>query len=354
MNEMHQTPKEKWHQRMKAHLQLPKADKIGEYFKKIRKRLPRFHTMLLIIVPVWILSGIYIVAPDEEGVVQRFGRFVRTAEPGPHYHLPYPIELVQKPKVTQIQRFEIGFRTVDPGPPPQFQPVLDEALMLSGDENILDLWFIVQFKIKNVTDYLFNVVELHKTIRNAAESTMREVMGRNKIDDAMTSGRIEIQNDVQKTLQQILDSYACGVQVMNVQLQAVQPPEQVRDAFKEVISAREEKNTTVHEAESYSSDILPTARGVAVRMEREAEAYREEKIRHAQGDAARFTALLAQYRKAKDVTRKRLYLETMENIVSKAQKVILDSDKQGILPLLPLEELGRQKSQTDTEKQDLR
>jgi membrane protease subunit HflK len=354
MNERQSTPKEKWHHKMKAYLKLPKPDKIGGYLKEIRKRLPRFHTMLFIIVPVWILSGIYIIAPDELGVVQRFSRFVRTAEPGPHYHLPYPFESVQKPKVTQIQRFEFGFRTVHSGPQPQFQPVLDEALVLTGDENILDLWFIVQFKIQNVTDYLFNVAELRKTIRNAAESTMREVMGRNKIDDAMTTGRLEIQNGVQKMLQEILDSYACGVQVMNIQLQAVQPPEQVRDAFKEVISAREEKNTAVYEAESYSSDILPTAKGVAVQMEREAEAYREEKIKQAQGDAARFTALLTEYRKAKDVTRKRLYLETMENIVSKAHKLIIDSDKQRILPLLPLDELGWQKSQTDREKQDLR
>lgn len=339
---------------MKVHLKLPESDKIVGYLKKIRKRLPRFSTMLLIIVPVWIFSGLYVVAPDERGVVQRFGRFVRTAEPGLHYHLPFPIESLHRPKVTQIQRFEFGFRTVHPGPPTQSQPVPDEALMLTGDENILDLWFIVQFKIQNVADYLFNVAGLHQTIRDAAESTMREVMGRNKIDDAMTIGRLEIQNDVQKTLQEILDSYACGVQVIAVQLQAVQPPQQVRDAFKEVISAREEKNTSVHEAESYSSDILPTARGMAVRMEHEAEAYREEKIKQAQGDAARFTALLTEYRKARDVTRKRLYLETMENIVSKARKVIIDSDKQGILPLLPLEELRRQGSQTDREKQDLR
>jgi len=353
MNEARLTPGGKWHQKMKAHLKLPQRDKIGGYLKKIRERLPRFHTMLLILVPAWILSGLYIVAPDEGGVVQRFGRFVRTAEPGLHYHLPYPIESVRKPKATQIQRFEFGFRTVNPGPPPQFQPLLDEALMLTGDENILDLWFIVQFKIQNLTDYLFNVAELHKTIRNAAESTMREVMGRNKIDDAMTTGRLEIQNDVQKALQEILDSYASGVQIMTVQLQAVQPPIQVRDAFKEVISAREEKNTSVYEAESYSSDILPTARGEAVRMAREAEAYKEEKIKQAQGDAARFTALLTEYRKAKDVTRKRLYLETMENIVSKAQKVIIDYDKQGILPLLPLEELSRQsRSQTDRQKRD--
>lgn len=354
MNEVHHTPREKWHQKMKVHLKLPESDKIVEYLTKIRKRLPRFSTMLLIIVPAWILSGIFIVAPDERGVVQRFGRFVRTAEPGPHYHLPFPIESVHRPKVTQIQRFEFGFRTVHPGPPPQSQPVFDEALMLTGDENILDLWFIVQFKIQNVTDYLFNVADLHKAIRDAAEATMREVTGRTKIDEAMTTGRLEIQNDVQKTLQEILDSYACGVQVMAVQLQAVQPPEQVRDAFKEVISAREQKNTSMHEAESYSSEILPTAKGVAIRIEREAEAYKEEKIKQAQGDATRFTALLKEYRKAKDVTRKRLYLETMEDIVSKARKLIIDSDKLGILPLLPLEELGRQGSQTDREKHDLR
>ncbi|UCD82338.1 MAG: FtsH protease activity modulator HflK [Desulfobacterales bacterium] len=339
---------------MKAHLKLPPREKLVGPLRKLRRRLPGITTTLLILMAAWILSGIYMIAPDELGVVQRFGKLVRTAEPGLHYHLPYPIEAVSRPKVTRIQRFEFGFRTLNPGPPPQSQPVPDEALMLTGDENIIDLWFSVQVKIRNATDYLFNLAAPDKTVRDAAEAAMREIMGRCNIDAAMTTGRLAIQNDAQKTLQQILDSYACGLQVTAVQLQAVQPPEPVRDAFKEVISAREEKNTSVHDAESYRSDILPTAKGLAVRIEREAEAYAAERTNQARGDATRFTALLTEYRRAKDVTRKRLYLETMEEIAGKARKFIIDSENQGVLPLLPLEELGRQDSQADMPKQDLR
>ena len=353
MNEAHDTQSQKWQQRMKTHLKLPERDKLVSHFQKLRRRLPGLATMLLILIAVWILSGLYIIAPDEVGAIQRFGKLVRTAEPGLHYHLPYPIESVNQPKVTRVQRFEFGFRTIYAGPPPQTQPVLDEALMLTGDENIIDLWFSVQVKIRNATDYLFNLVDPDKTVRDAAEAAMREIMGRYNIDTAMTTGRLAIQNDTQQSLQKILDGYTCGLRVMAVQLQGVQPPDPVRDAFKDVISAREEKNTSVHDAESYRSDILPIAKGQAVRIEREAEAYAAEKIKEAQGDTARFTALLTEYRKAKDVTRKRLYLETMEEIVGKARKLIIDSENQGILPLLPLEELGRQGSQTDVQKQNL-
>jgi len=334
---------------MRVLLKLPASDNVAAHLKKLRKRLPGLPAMLLILVPAWILSGIYIVSPDELGVVQRFGKFIRTAEAGPHYHLPYPIESVSRPKVTQVQRFEFGFRTVHSGPPPQYEPVPDEALLLTGDENILDLWFIVQYKIQNATDFLFKAIDPYKTVRDSAEAAMCEVIGRNKIDEAMTTGRSAIQNDAQKTLQEILDGYALGLEIIAVQLQAVQPPEPVRDAFKEVISAREEKNQFINEAESYGSDVLPTAKGLAVRIEREAEAYREEKIKRAQGDTARFTALLIEYRKAKDVTRKRLYLEAMEEIVSKARKLIIDSDKQSILPLLSLDDLGQQALRGNTE-----
>ena len=329
---------------------MPDRDAIAARFAKLRKRLPGFYTTLLILVLVWILSGIYTVAPGELGVVKRFGRFTRTGEPGLHYHLPYPIESLDKPKVTEVQRFEFGFRTVQPGPPAQYEAVPEEALILTADENIVDLWFIVQFKIKNATDYLFKVADPSKTIRDAAEATMCAIMGKNKIDRVLTTGRLDIQNDVHKRLQEILDSYESGLQVSTVQLVAAQPPPQVRDAFKEVISAREEKNKAINEAESYRSDILPTGRGMAARIQREAEAYKEEKIKRAQGESARFLALLEEYRKARDVTRKRLYLETMEQIVSKSRKLVIDADKQGVLPLLPLQQLDLRMSETTKEK----
>jgi len=354
MNDTQNSQRGKWQQKMKTHLKLPDPDKIIGQLKKFRKRLPGFYLTILIVVPAWILSGIYVVAPNEVGVVKLFGKFSRTAEPGLHYHLPYPIESLNKPRVTEVQRFEFGFRTVDPGRPPQYKTVPEEALMLTGDENIVDLWFIVQLKIKSATDYLFKVADPAKTIRDAAEATLCAIMGQNKIDEAMTHGRFDIQNDARKTLQEILDSYESGLQVSTVQLLAVQPPEQVGDAFKEVISAREEKNKAVNEAESYRNDILPTASGLAVRIQREAEAYKEEKIKRAQGETARFLALLKEYREAKDITRKRLYLETMEEIASKSRKLVIDSDKQGILPLLPLQELGQRISETAKEKKDLR
>jgi membrane protease subunit HflK len=333
---------------------MPDRDAIAARFAKLRKRLPGFYTTLLILVLVWILSGIYTVAPGEFGVVKRFGKFTRTGEPGLHYHLPFPIESLDKPNVTEVQRFEFGFRTVQPGPSAQYEAVPLEALILTADENIVDLRFIVQFKIKNATDYLFKVADPSKTIRDAAESTMCAIMGKNTIDQVLTTGRLDIQNDAHKALQETLDSYESGLQVSTVQLVAAQPPLQVRDAFKEVISAREEKNRAINEAESYRSDILPKGRGMAARIQREAEAYKEEKIKRAQGESARFLALLEEYRKARDVTRKRLYLETMEQIASKSRKLVIDADKQGILPLLPLPELDLRVSEATKEKNDHR
>jgi membrane protease subunit HflK len=354
MNDTQTTPKVKWRQKIKVLLRLPEADKTFAAFKKLRKWLPDYYTTILILILVYILSGIFVVAPDELGVVRQFGKFTRTAEPGLHYHLPYPIESVDRPKVSEVQRFEFGFRTLPPGQPTQYRTVPEEALILTGDENIVDLRFIVQLKIQNATNFLFKVADPSKAIRDAAEATLCEIMGKNKIDEAMTTGRFDIQNDARKTLQEILDSYESGLLVSTVQLLAVQPPEQVRDSFKEVISARESKNKTINEAESYSSDILPRSNGLAVQIEREAEAYKEEKIKRAQGESARFLALLKEYRKAEDITRKRLYLETMEEIVGKAQKLVVDSDKQGILPLLPLQELIRREMDATIEKKDLR
>jgi len=191
---------------MKFHPKLPDRDKIREHLRALRKRLPSSYVTIPILILAWILSGIYTVAPDELGVVQRFGRLARTSEPGLHYHLPYPIESLSSPRVTEIQRLEFGFRTTAPGLSPPFQAIPDEALMLTTDENIVDLWFIVQFKIQNATDFLFNVADPHQTIREAAEATMREIVGRNTIDEAMTTGRSDIQTDAQKALQQILDS----------------------------------------------------------------------------------------------------------------------------------------------------
>jgi len=331
---------EKWQQKQDRQVQPPDLDKVVENFKRFQGKMPSAYIIAIIVILAWVLSGIYIVAPDEVGVVKRFGEYSRTTMSGPHYHLPYPVESVLKPKVTQIRRFEIGFRTVHPGPPPQYRPVADEALMLTGDENIIDLWFIVQYKIGDANKFLFNVADPYNTIRSAAEAAMREVIGNNKIDEALTAGKLQITNEAEQTLQAILDNYNSGFQVVAVQLQAVHPPEQVKDAFKDVVSAREDQNRFINEAEGYANDILPKAKGRAAELVAQAQAYKEEKIKRAEGDASRFESLFMEYEKARDVTRKRLYLETMERVLGKARKFILDGSNKGVLPLLPLQPLG--------------
>ena len=211
--------------------------------------------------------------------------------------------------------------------------------MLTGDENIIDIQFIVQYKISNPKDFLFNVSDPALTIRDATEAAMRAIIGMNKIDEALTAGKFQIQKDAEKALQGILDGYASGLEVVAVQLQAVHPPEKVRDSFKDVVSAREEKNQSINEAQGYANDILPKANGRAAQIAQQAVAYKAETIKRALGDASRFLLQLKEYRKAKDVTRKRLYLEMMEQVLTGADKFVLDNEKSGVLPFLPLKGL---------------
>ena len=331
---------EKWQQsRQNQQMQPPDLDKVVANFKKFRGRMPSVTIIIIIVVAAWLLSGIYIVEPEEVGVVKRFGEYSRTTPSGPHYHLPYPVETVTKPNVTNVRRFEIGFRTVNPGPPAQYRPVTDEALMLTGDENIIDIWFIVQYRIRDAQHYLFNVADPSKTVRDAAEAAMREVIGRNKIDEALTAGKFKIQQDTEKSLQTILEKYESGLEVVAVQLQEVHPPQEVRAAFKDVASAREDRNKFINQAEGYANDLVPKAKGQAAEMVAKAEAYKSQKVNTAQGDTARFLSVLKEYKKAKDVTRKRLYLEAMEEVLASAKKVVLDSGNKDVVPLLPLTEL---------------
>jgi membrane protease subunit HflK len=294
------------------------------------------------VVLVWALSGIYIVAPDERGVVLRFGKVARQTDPGPHYRLPWPIEQVLRPSVTTIRKEEIGFRTVAAGPPARYQEIDPEALMLTGDENIVKLEFIVQYRIRpdatGTTDFLFNVRGPPETLRAAAEASIREVIGRTNIDDALTEGKEKIQQETQEVLQDILDRYGAGIEVVTLKLQDVDPPDQVSDAFKDVISAQQDKERLINEATGYANDVVPRARGHAAQVLNEAEGYREAKVREAGGTAQRFLALQAEYAKAKDVTRQRLYLETMEAVLPSLHKIILDdlAGKQAV-PYLPLE-----------------
>jgi membrane protease subunit HflK len=294
--------------------------------------------MLGIGLVFWLLTGTYVVGPDEVGVVQTFGKHTRVTQSGLNYHLPYPIETVQTPKVTEVKRVEIGFRTMGNN---QYRTIEKESLMLTGDENIVDAELIVQYKIKDAASYLFNFVEPVLTVREAAEASLRTVIGKHKIDEALTSGKFLIQEETKDLLQSILDKYGSGVLVVAVQLQDVSPPKQVIAAFKDVASAKEDKNRMINQAEGYRNDIIPKARGEAQAMISEAEGFREARVSRAEGEVARFNAMLVEYKKAKVVTRKRLYLETMEEILPNINKYIIPGGDGGnLLNLLNLNNKG--------------
>ena len=287
-----------------------------------------------IAIIIWLLLGLYSVGPDEVGVVQRFGKYNRVVGSGLNYHIPYPIETVKTPKVTEVKRIEIGFRTVGKN---QYRTIEQESLMLTGDENIVDAELIVQYKIKDPIDYLFNFIGPELTLREASEASLRTVIGRHNIDEALTSGKLMIQEETKELLQIILDKYETGVIVVAVQLQDVSPPKQVIDAFKDVASAKEDKNRMINEAEGYRNDVIPKARGQAQAMIRESEGFRESRIKRAEGDVAKFIAIVKEYTKAKEVTKERLYLEAMEEILPGIDKYIVPNGEDGnLLNLLNL------------------
>ena len=300
--------------------------------------IPEFNFKLMPVVlaalVIWLLTGTYMVGPDEVGVVRTFGEHTRVAQSGLNWHFPVPIETVNTPKVTEVKRVEIGFRTLRNG---QYRTVEKESLMLTGDENIVDAEMIVQYKIKDPVGYLFNIVEPELTVREAAEASLRTVVGRNKIDETLTTGKFTIQEETKSQLQSILDLYESGIHIVAVQLQDVSPPKEVIGAFKDVASAKEDKNRMINQAEGYRNDVIPKARGEAEAMIRDAEGFKESRIKRAEGDAAKFTTILQEYRKAKSITEKRLYLETMEKVLPGIEKVIVpDKDSGNMLNLLNL------------------
>ncbi len=316
----------------------------GEYRMNLnlpKQWIPWLKLAIPILLLLWLLSGIYIVGPDEQGVVRRFGKAVRVTEPGPHYRLPSPIEKVDRPKIQQVRRVEIGFETISTGPPARYNFHPEESLMLTGDEQIIDAQIIVQYKIKDPADYLFNVRNLEGsqgTIKDAAEVALRQVVGKRPIDDVLIKEKLQVEIDIRALVQEIVDGYESGVRIIEVKLQTVQPPKEVASSFSDVVSAKEDKDKLIQEAKGYQEDIIPKARGQARSIVLEAEGYKEEKIKRAQGDVAKFLAVLQEYEKAKNVTRKRLYLETMEQVLPGIRKFIIDSEAgDGLLKLLPLE-----------------
>ncbi len=287
--------------------------------------------ILVIAIIIWFLSGFYTVGADEQGVIRRFGKFNHISSPGIHWKIPFPVDKVDKPKVMQVKRAEIGFRTVDQGPPARYADKPVESIMLTGKLNIVDCDVIVQYKIIDAKKYIFNVRNLEMTVRLAAESSLRQVIGKQDIDEALTTGKSQIQEDTKIQLQEILDIYGSGLLVVAVQLQDVHPPDAVVDAFKDVASAKEDQNRMINQAQGYQNDLIPRTRGMAAQYVKEAEAWAAERITKSEGDAENFTRILNEYQKAKRVTRKRLLLETMEEILPGVQKYILKGDKNGSL-----------------------
>lgn len=296
-------------------------------------------SIILIVVALLALSqAVFKVEPDEQGLVKRFGDVVRTVGSGPHLKVPF-LETVVTPKVEKLHRLEVGFRTDVRG---RTRIVPQESLMLTGDMNILSVEFIVQYKINNARDYLFNVAGIEGTIHKSAEAAMREVIGSSKIDEALTVGKAQIQQDTEDLLQKILDEYKGGVQIATIQLQDVNPPEQVAGAFKDVASAKEDREKLINQAHGYRNDILPKAKGEAAEAVNQAKGYAQARITRAEGEASHFLQTLKEYNQAKDVIGKRVYIETMEEVLSKTEKVILDSKAAGnVLPYLPLDKVSR-------------
>jgi len=333
----------------------PTPPDIDEVVQKIQKFLNKFlgggkggakpiMFGLLIIAVLWGLSGLYRVLPDEQGVVLRFGKFVNTTQPGLNYHLPYPIESVITPKVTKVNRMDIGFRSErDSGfTSGGVADVPEESLMLTGDENIVNIDFSVFWVIKDAGNFLFKIQDPEGTVKAAAETAMREVIARSDIQPILTEGRSVIETETQEIIQKILDEYTSGIQITQVQTQKADPPDQVIDAFRDVQAARADMERSKNEAEAYANDVIPRARGEAQKILQAAEAYKKEVVAKAEGEASRFLAIYNEYAKAKQVTQERMFLETMETVLGDINKIIIDKNSgSGVVPYLPLPELKK-------------
>jgi len=327
---------------------------IDEVIEKIQKLINKFTPGgtsssrkpiifgLILLVVIWAFSGLYRVLPDEQGVVLRFGKFISTTQPGLNYHIPYPIETVLTPKVTKVNRLDIGFRSVsDSGRTSGVGDVPEESLMLTGDENIVNIDFSVFWVIKDAGKFLFKIQSPVETVKAAAETAMREVIAKSRLQSILTEGRSSIEIETQEIIQSILDEYEAGIQVTQVQTQKADPPDQVIDAFRDVQAARADMERSKNEAEGYANDVIPRARGDAAKILQEAEAYKQQVVAAAEGEASRFIAIYSEYAKAKRVTQERMYLETMEKVLADINKVIIDKEAGGVVPYLPLPELSK-------------
>jgi len=301
--------------------------------------------IVLVAIGIWLLTGFYRVEPDEQGVVLRFGEWTKTTQPGLNYHLPGPIETVMLPKVTKVNRVEIGYQTgINNRGNLETRAIPSESLMLTGDENIIDVQFTVFWVISDAGKFLFNIRSPERTVKDASEAAMREIIGDTDLNSALSEGRSILATQTQELVQEILDSYDSGILITQVEPQKIDPPEAVIAAFRDVQSARADEDRAKNEAEAYRNDIIPRARGEAERVLQEAEAYEQEVVARADGEAQRFILVFNEYRQAKNVTRQRIYLETMEKILSGTTKILIDSTSgQGVVPYLPLPELNKRR-----------
>lgn len=297
-----------------------------------------FGLLALAGIGVWVFTGIYIVDEGNRGVVTRFGKYLETTMPGPHWHIPSPIESVDTVNVENQRSVEVGYRSS--GARQQSAgAVPKEALMLTQDENIVDVRLAVQYQIKDAKDFVFNVRDPEATLKQVTESAERGIVGKNNMDFVLTEGRSEIADEIKAEIQQILDEYKAGIRLTSVNLVDAQPPEEVQGAFEDAIKAREDEQRLKNEAESYANDVIPKARGAAARQMAEAEGYKQKVIARAQGDAARFGKMLAEYEKAPEVTRKRLYLDAMQSVLHGSHTIMVDSKAGNNLMYLPLDKL---------------
>jgi modulator of FtsH protease HflK len=299
--------------------------------------------LLIAVIGFWSLSGIYRIQPGQQGVELLFGKYVKRTAPGLHIWFPSPIGDVIKPDVERTNTLNVGFRGAGDGIRNSGRDVPLESLMLTSDQNIIDIDFVVQWRIKNAAEFLFNIRDPGLTIKLASESSMREVIGQTPLEDALTIKRQEVQQQAKILLQQILDDYKAGISIAEIQLLKVDPPKEVIDAFNDVQRAKQDQERSTNEANTYKNDIVPRAKGEAQKMIQAASAYKEKVVKDADGEAKRFLSVYESYLTAKDVTTRRLFLERMQDIFSKSEKVIVDKGQggQGVIPYLPLPELKK-------------
>ncbi len=291
----------------------------------------------VVLLIAWLVSGVYMVQPSEEGVIRTFGKHTHTTGPGINYRLPWPFQQVDIVDVRNIRRAEIGFRSAATAQAQGNQRVLEEALMLTRDENIVEVGLLVQYRVQDSAAFVFNTQNPDGVLASTAEVALRSAVGQMPIDDVITEQRALVQENTRVFMEQLLDNYRSGIMVTDVRLQVADAPDQVRDAFHEVVRAREDRERVVNEAQAYREDVLPRARGEAKQITEAATAFREERVRIARGDSTRFSSILREYQSAPDVTRERLHLEALEKVLGTVDKVLVEGGQQnGVLPFLPL------------------